>query len=35
MPEAMVRMDIKSGRLAHLNLADWRGGLYPMQVMHS
>jgi hypothetical protein len=34
MPEAMVSRDIKSGKLARLNLPDWRGGVYPMQVMH-
>jgi DNA-binding transcriptional LysR family regulator len=34
MPEAMVRSDIKSGKLARLHLPDWRGGVYPMQVVH-
>ena len=34
MPEAMVRKDIRAGRLVHLDLRDWRGGVYPMQVVH-
>ena len=34
MPEAMVRKDIKAGKLVHLDLRDWRGGIYPMQVVH-
>jgi DNA-binding transcriptional LysR family regulator len=34
MPEAMVRADIKAGRLVHLDLRDWRGGVYPMHVVH-
>ena len=34
MPEPMVRDDIKSGRLVRLNLRDWRGGEYLMQVVH-
>jgi DNA-binding transcriptional LysR family regulator len=34
MPEQMVRADIESGRLVRLNLGDWRGGEYPMQVVH-
>ncbi|HWN53248.1 MAG TPA: LysR family transcriptional regulator [Xanthobacteraceae bacterium] len=34
MPEPMVRSDIESGRLVRLNLPDWRGGEYAMQVVH-
>jgi DNA-binding transcriptional LysR family regulator len=34
MPEPMVRADIESGRLVRLDLPDWRGGVYPMQVVH-
>jgi hypothetical protein len=34
MPEPMVRADIESGRLVRLDLPDWRGGVYPMQVAH-
>jgi DNA-binding transcriptional LysR family regulator len=34
MPEPMVRDDIKSGRLVRLNLRDWRGGEYLMQVVY-
>ncbi|HWF95302.1 MAG TPA: LysR family transcriptional regulator [Xanthobacteraceae bacterium] len=34
MPEPMVRADIESGRLVRLNLRDWRGGEYVMQVVH-
>ena len=34
MPEAMVRVDLDAGRLVHLDLQDWRGGTYPMQVVH-
>jgi DNA-binding transcriptional LysR family regulator len=34
MPEPMVRADIESGRLVRLDLRDWRGGEYAMQVMH-
>jgi DNA-binding transcriptional LysR family regulator len=34
MPEPMVRADIESGRLVRLDLCDWRGGVYPMQVVH-
>ena len=34
MPEPMVRADIESGRLARLDLRDWRGGEYAMQVVH-
>jgi DNA-binding transcriptional LysR family regulator len=34
MPEPMVRADIDSGRLVRLDLPDWRGGMYPMQVVH-
>ena len=34
MPELMVRADIESGRLVRLDLPDWRGGVYPMQVVH-
>ena len=34
MPEPMVRADIESGRLVRLDLRDWRGGEYSMQVVH-
>jgi DNA-binding transcriptional LysR family regulator len=34
MPEPMVRADIESGRLVRLDLRDWRGGEYLMQVVH-
>ena len=34
MPEPMVRADIESGGLVRLDLPDWRGGVYPMQVVH-
>ena len=34
MPEPMVRADIKAGKLVRLDLPDWRGGVYPMQVVH-
>jgi DNA-binding transcriptional LysR family regulator len=34
MPEPMVRADIEAGRLVRLNLRDWRGGEYLMQVVH-
>lgn len=34
MPEPMVRADIEAGRLVQLDLRDWRGGLYMMQVVH-
>ena len=34
MPEPMIRADIESGRLVRLDLRDWRGADYPMQVVH-
>jgi DNA-binding transcriptional LysR family regulator len=34
MPEPMVRADIESGKLVQLDLPDWRGGGYEMQVVH-
>jgi DNA-binding transcriptional LysR family regulator len=34
MPEPMVRADIEAGRLARLNLRDWRGGDYLMKMVH-
>lgn len=34
MPEPMVRADLVAGRLSHLDLPDWRGGDYQMQVVH-
>jgi DNA-binding transcriptional LysR family regulator len=34
MPEPMVRADIEARRLVRLNLRDWRGGEYLMQVVH-
>ena len=30
----MVRADLESGRLVRLDLRDWRGGEYQMQVAH-
>jgi DNA-binding transcriptional LysR family regulator len=34
MPEPIIRADIEAGRLVRLNLPDWRGGEYTMQVLH-
>jgi DNA-binding transcriptional LysR family regulator len=34
MPEPMVRAYLKSGALVRLELTDWRGGEYLMQVVH-
>jgi DNA-binding transcriptional LysR family regulator len=34
MPEPTVRADIEAGRLVRLDLRDWRGGEYAMQVLH-
>ena len=34
MPEPMVRSDLNAGRLVHLQLLDFRGGMYPLQVAH-
>jgi DNA-binding transcriptional LysR family regulator len=34
MPEPAVRADIKAGRLARLDLPDWRGGEYGLQIIH-
>lgn len=34
MPEPMVRADVDAGRLVHLQLPDWRGGVYPVQVAY-
>ncbi len=34
MPEPMVRADIEARRLVRLNLRDWRGGEYVMQLVH-
>jgi DNA-binding transcriptional LysR family regulator len=34
MPEPMVRADLDAGRLVHLQLLDFRGGVYPFQVAH-
>ena len=34
LPEPMIRADIESGRLVRLDLRDWRGADYPMQVVH-
>jgi DNA-binding transcriptional LysR family regulator len=34
MPEPMVRADIEAGRLVELELPDYRGGDYPLQVVH-
>jgi hypothetical protein len=29
-----VRSDLNAGRLVHLQLLDFRGGMYPLQVAH-
>jgi len=34
MPEPMVRSDLAAGRLARLDLPDWRGGFYTLQAIH-
>jgi DNA-binding transcriptional LysR family regulator len=34
MPEPMVRADVDAGRLVHLQLLDWRGTVYHLQVAH-
>jgi DNA-binding transcriptional LysR family regulator len=34
MPEPLVRDDIEAGRLVRLDLPDWRGSEYPLQVVH-
>src|SRR5713101_7082878 len=34
MPEPMVRADIEAGRLVRLDLRDWRGGEFMLQVVH-
>jgi DNA-binding transcriptional LysR family regulator len=34
MPEPMVRADLNAGKLVRLDLTDWRGGEYLMQVVH-
>jgi DNA-binding transcriptional LysR family regulator len=34
MPEPMVHADLDAGRLVHLKLLDFRGGVYPLQVAH-
>lgn len=34
MPEPMVRADMDAGRLVHLQLPEWRGGMYPLQVAY-
>jgi len=34
MPESVVRADIGAGRLVRLDLPNWRGGEYAMQVVH-
>ncbi len=34
MPEAMVADDLAAGRLVALDLADWRGASYRMQVIY-
>jgi DNA-binding transcriptional LysR family regulator len=34
MPEPIVRADLNAGRLARLDLPDWRGGEYGMQIIH-
>jgi DNA-binding transcriptional LysR family regulator len=34
MPEPMVRADLEAGRLVQLDLSDYRGGDYPLSVVH-
>jgi DNA-binding transcriptional LysR family regulator len=34
MPEPMVRSDLEAGRLMHLQLLDFRGGVYPLQIAY-
>ena len=34
MPEPMVREDIERGRLVILDLQDWRGGSFPLQLIY-
>jgi DNA-binding transcriptional LysR family regulator len=34
MPEPMVRADLNAGRLVHLQVLDFRGGVYPFQVAY-
>ena len=34
MPEPLVRADLDAGRLVHLQLLDWRGGVYALQVAY-
>jgi len=34
MPEPIVRDDIEAGRLVRLNLPDWRGGEFPLLIIH-
>jgi DNA-binding transcriptional LysR family regulator len=34
MPEPVVRADIEAGRLAQLDLRNWRGGEYTLQAIH-
>jgi DNA-binding transcriptional LysR family regulator len=34
MPEPMVRADLQAGRLTHLQLPEFRGGEYPLQVAY-
>lgn len=35
MPESMVRADVAAGRLVRLNLREYRGAGYPLQVVHA
>jgi DNA-binding transcriptional LysR family regulator len=34
MPEEMIREDLETGRLVALNLPDWKGGIYPLQIIY-
>jgi hypothetical protein len=34
MPEQMVRADFRAGRHVHLQLLDFRGGVYPPQAAY-
>ena len=35
MPEEMVRDDIGAGRLVALDLPDWRGATFPLQIIYA
>jgi DNA-binding transcriptional LysR family regulator len=35
MPETMVRADLEAGRLVRLDLPDWKGGTFPLQIVYA